>query len=255
MMLHSPTRRCGSAPRFLKRAGTTITILGAIAIACGLVTHRAQASEWDKMTKLTVNEPIQVSDTYLDPGTYVFKLADVGSSRHIVQIFDGDQSHIINTVMAIPNYRLEPTGNTRFTFWETPPGNVKAMRAWFYPGDNFGQEFRYPKQLRQIAVVRTPEVLPAPPQAAPPAPAPQPEAVVPEASNVQPNVQPSPAPAEQPVEIAQATPPPASPPAQAPQAEPAPQELPKTASPYTTIGLGGLMFLGLFGVVRLARAA
>jgi hypothetical protein len=44
-----------------------------------------------------------------------------------------------------PNYRLEPTGKTVFSFWETPPGQPKAMRAWFYPGDNFGQEFVYPK--------------------------------------------------------------------------------------------------------------
>lgn len=245
MMLHSPTRPRSSTSRFLHRASAVAAILGAIAIAAGPVAHRAQASEWDKLTRLTVNEPIQVSDTYLDPGTYVFKLADIGSSRHVVQIFNDDQTHIINTVMAIPNYRLEPTGNSRFTFWETPPGNVKAMRAWFYPGDNFGQEFRYPKQLRQIAVVRTPELLTPPPQAEPPTQTP---VVVPETSSVQP----SPAAPEKPVEIAQATPPPApaSEPAQVAQAQPAPQELPKTASPYTAIGLGGLTLLGFFGVLR-----
>ncbi len=54
--------------------------------------------------------------------------------------------------MAIPNYRLEPTGKSQFTFWETPAGVPKAVRAWFYPGDNFGQEFAYPKHLsEQIA--------------------------------------------------------------------------------------------------------
>ena len=51
----------------------------------------------------------------------------------------------MTTILAIPNYRLQPTGKTVFTFWETPPGQPKALRAWFYPGDNFGQEFAYPK--------------------------------------------------------------------------------------------------------------
>jgi hypothetical protein len=40
---------------------------------------------------------------------------------------------------------LQPTGKTEFQWWETPAGQPRALRAWFYPGDNFGQEFAYPK--------------------------------------------------------------------------------------------------------------
>src|SRR5207248_1361496 len=130
-------------------------------------------------TILSVSQPIQVEETLLRPGEYVFKLLNSNSDRHIVQIFNSDQSHLINTVLAVPNYRLQPTGNTRFMFWETPPGTAKAMRAWFYPGDNFGQEFRYPKHLEMVemAMARTPS--PAPAVTEPeetPAPPPQPEA-------------------------------------------------------------------------------
>ena len=49
------------------------------------------------------------------------------------------------SALAIPNYRLTPTGKSVFQFWETPVGQPRAMRAWFYPGDNFGQEFAYYK--------------------------------------------------------------------------------------------------------------
>jgi hypothetical protein len=104
-----------------------------------------QADEWNKKTILTVNESISVPNKVLPPGKYVMKLMDSQSNRHIVQIFDGDETHLITTILAIPNYRLEPTGKTQFQFWETPPGQPKALRAWFYPGDNFGQEFAYPK--------------------------------------------------------------------------------------------------------------
>ena len=111
-----------------------------------------QADEWNKRTILTVNEPIQVPNATLQPGKYVMKLLDSPSNRHIVQIYDSGEQHLITTVLAIPNYRLQPTGSTQFGFWETPAGQPKALRSWFYPGDNFGQEFAYPKnQATQIA--------------------------------------------------------------------------------------------------------
>ena len=228
---------------------------GGLALALSVGVFRAQADQWNKKTVLTIDQPIQVTDTYLEPGTYVFKLADSSADRHVVQIFTADERHIINTVMAIPNYRLEPTGNSRFAFWETPPGTARAMRAWFYPGDNFGQEFPYPKQLRPLAALQTPEPALVEPPPPPPAPAPEPITAAPEPAPPAPTTQaqveePSPAPAapEAPQENAE---PPAPPPQAAPSPEPS--ELPTTASPYPTIGLGGLFALGLYGLVRRLR--
>jgi len=105
----------------------------------------AMADQWNKKTYLTVNEPIQVPGKVLQPGRYVLKLMDSPANRHIVQIFNDREDKLQTTVLAIPNYRMQPTGKTEFQWWETPQGQPKAMRAWFYPGDNFGQEFAYPK--------------------------------------------------------------------------------------------------------------
>ncbi len=118
-----------------------------------------QADTWDKKTNLTITEPLEVPDcctpdhtVTLQPGEYVIMLVDSLSDRHIVRIFDKDQKHVMTTILAIPNYRLQPTGKTVFQFWEVPAGQPRALRAWFYPGDNFGQEFAYPKQkAAQIA--------------------------------------------------------------------------------------------------------
>ena len=44
----------------------------------------------------------------LPAGTYVFKLMNPQSNRHIVQIFNKDQTKIYATILAIPNYRLKP---------------------------------------------------------------------------------------------------------------------------------------------------
>jgi hypothetical protein len=201
----------------------------------------ARADQWNKMTVITVNEPIQVPNKVLPAGTYVVKLLDSPSDRHIVQIFTKDQNHIETTILAIPNWRIQPTGKTVFTFWETPPGQPKALRAWFYPGDNFGQEFAYPKSAAvQIAAVSH--------QPVPTTEATQP-AELPQAEVTQ--TQPEPR------EEAQNTPPPpqeaAPAPEPAPAPAPAPRELPKTASPYALIGLAGIFSLGLFALVRAFR--
>lgn len=81
----------------------------------------------------------------LPAGTYVFKLLDSMSDRDIVQIFNKDQTHLYATILAIPDYRMQPTGRTVVTFAERAEGSPEALKAWFYPGDQFGQEFVYPK--------------------------------------------------------------------------------------------------------------
>ena len=119
-----------------------VTLCG-IAIT-SIAAFRAQADEWDKKTTLTIDQPTRVANQLLEPGKYVFKLVN-HTNRHVVQIFNEDQSRLVETVIAVPDYRLQPTGKSQFVFWETPEGSAKALRAWFYPGDNFGQEFPYPK--------------------------------------------------------------------------------------------------------------
>jgi hypothetical protein len=116
-----------------------------LGLASFALAPSAMADQWNKRTILTVNEAIQVPGKVLQPGKYVMKLLDSPANRHIVQIFNEREDQLQTTILAIPNYRLQPTGETEFQWWETPAGQPRAMRAWFYPGDNFGQEFAYPK--------------------------------------------------------------------------------------------------------------
>src|SRR5246500_532324 len=50
------------------------------------------------------------------------------------------------TIMAIPDYRMQAPDKTIISFNERPSGQPEALKAWFYPGDNYGVEFVYPKQ-------------------------------------------------------------------------------------------------------------
>jgi len=136
------------------------SLLFGVALIAAAVTPPVKADEWDKKTVITINEPVQMPSccnpehvVVLQPGTYVLALVDSLSDRHIVRVFEKDEKTVITTILAIPNYRLQPTGKSVFQFWETPAGEPRAMRAWFYPGDNFGQEFAYNK-VKSIEIAR-----------------------------------------------------------------------------------------------------
>jgi len=234
--------------QFLVLGGFVACAVGAAGF---LLAPEAKADAWNKKTVVTVNEPIIAGNKVLEPGTYVWKLLDSQADRHIVQIFNKDEDHLETTILAIPNYRLQVDGKTQFVFWETPAGVPKAVRAWFYPGDNFGQEFAYPKKLVAQLASALPVPLPAEYREPAPEPAPTPAPTAPAA-------EPQPEPTPQPASEAERTPGPSAPePVAAPQATPAPapeepKALPKTASIFPLIGLTGLLSLSLAGLLSLA---
>ena len=105
----------------------------------------AKADDRNKETIVTFNNAVQIPGQVLPPGTYVFKLADSQSDRHIVQIFTEDESDLVATISAIPAYRLNPTGDTLITFEERPSGSPEAVKRWFYSGELSGVGFVYPE--------------------------------------------------------------------------------------------------------------
>jgi LPXTG-motif cell wall-anchored protein len=113
-----------------------------------------RADEWNQKTILTFSGPVEVPGQVLPAGTYVFKLLDSPSDRNIVQVFDKNEQHLYGTFLAIADYHLRPRGKTIITFEERAAGAPEAVKAWFYPGENYGHEFVYPKaratQLAQV---------------------------------------------------------------------------------------------------------
>jgi len=119
-----------------------------LALMASAFAADAKAGEWDNKTKVTFNAPVEIPGVgaqVLPAGTYIFKLLDSPSDRHIVQILNERQDRVFSTILAIPNYRLKATDKTVITFRERASGQPEALRAWFYPGRRWGQEFVYPK--------------------------------------------------------------------------------------------------------------
>ncbi len=104
----------------------------------------ATASVENKKTNLDVHQAIEVPGAVLQPGHYTLELLDTEGSNHTV-IFRNADGTPVTTTIAIPAKRNEVTGNTKFTFYETPADAPPALRTWFYPGDMMGQSFAYPE--------------------------------------------------------------------------------------------------------------
>src|ERR1017187_3383266 len=88
----------------------------------------ANGSEWNHKTVMTFSAPVEIPGVHLKgwgvlpAGTYVFKILDSQTDRHIVQIFNADETQVYATILAIPNYRLKATDKTVVTFRERPAG-------------------------------------------------------------------------------------------------------------------------------------
>jgi hypothetical protein len=221
-----------------------------MALLGAMFSPSAKADDYDKKTIVTFSGPVEIPPVYitgmrvLPAGTYVFKLVNSSSNRHIVQIFNKDQTKIYATILAIPNYRLVPKDKTVITFNEGVRGAPQPIRAWFYPGANWGEEFVYPK-TRAVELAKVTKVPVLALQAEVPV-----EVAKPEEPQVVVVLQQAPVIAVRPtgeeVEIAQVVQaePRTTTVAAAPEAAAAPAELPGTASSLPLIALCGLLALG-----------
>lgn len=84
---------------------------------------------------------------------YVLQLDVLPSNEtSIVEIRDKNGENTLATLLTIPDYRLTVTGKTVILFRERAGNSPAALRAWFYPGENFGHEFAYPmREATQLA--------------------------------------------------------------------------------------------------------
>ncbi len=117
----------------------------ALATACiAIAPLMAQPS--NLRTDLTFNEPVLIPGKVLPAGHYEFSLVNSGENRNIVEIRN-TKTDDATIVIALPDFRTRITDKTVVDFWETPAGEPPALRAWFYPDEQWGIEFAYPTEV------------------------------------------------------------------------------------------------------------
>lgn len=220
-----------------------VILFFSLALLILAIPATVSGDERNLTTRVTFNQPVEVPGSgsqVLPAGTYVFRLLNSLSDRHVVQIFNADQTHVFTTILAIPNYRERATNETVMTFRERAAGEPQAIRSWFYPGRQNGHEFVYPKfRAVQLAKIVNEPVLATTIDITPDTPI--------ETIAAAPIVAIRPTGEEVPVtEVVRATPP-----AQRPvDTRVSDEELPQTASPLPLLGLMGLLSLGTGWALR-----
>jgi hypothetical protein len=143
----------------MKRLSIIQTAACAALLCAALSPRVVRADEWDKKTIMNFSDTVQMPGATLPAGKYVFKVVESSSNRYVVQVLNERENHVFTTVIAIPDYRLEPRGKTVVSFYEAPAGQPLPVKAWFYPGDNYGREFVYSKsEAALIAKVKEQKV-------------------------------------------------------------------------------------------------
>jgi hypothetical protein len=125
----------------------TLIPLCAVALLSSLAigTAAAQNNNWNQRTYFTFSAPVELPGKTLPAGTYLFRLMDSPSNRHVIQVFDKNEQQIFLTALAIPAQRIEAADQPEVRFMETPADRPAAIRTWWFPGRTVGHEFIYPK--------------------------------------------------------------------------------------------------------------
>jgi hypothetical protein len=142
-----------------------IRIASAI-LVCLAIAHSADAQQ--RRTKVRFNAPVEIPNPsakggvmVLPPGEYMFSLADTQTSHHVVRVTDATGKKVHSMVMTIPDYRLNATSKTVMYLGERPAGSPASIKSWFYPGDNSGERFIYPKARAQALAAEVKQPVPS----------------------------------------------------------------------------------------------
>lgn len=235
--------------------------IAAAVFACLAMVHSADAQS-GKRTKVRFNAPVEIPNPSmktgvmtLPPGEYIFAMADTGSSHHVVRVTDSTGRKVHSMVLTMPDYRLNATSKTVMYLGERPAGSPAAIKSWFYPGDTNGERFIYPKARAQALAAEVNQPVPSRVAEGPITANETIQVQTPEKKEVTYNAkvfEPTDARDTAGVEgepVAAA----AAPAAAAPAAQSARAELPKTASSVYSVGLAGLLLLGVGVGLRASR--
>jgi hypothetical protein len=122
--------------------------LGGLLALNFLMTKPVRADEWNKKMEFQFSVPVEIPGRVLAPGKYVFELAQSQTERGIVEVFSEDSTgneSLIATILAIPDRTLN-TPDHPIHFEERSPEGPEAVHSWFYPGENTGWRFVYPRR-------------------------------------------------------------------------------------------------------------
>lgn len=127
-----------------------------VALIASFSPASAQDSPVDRV-HIQFGKEFRVPGVTLESGTYIFMPSAPVAGQIIIEIYDGDATKLMATVLAIESTLARPDDATLVDYSDTKPS---ALRAWFHPGNPRGYEFVYTRE--EAALIFSASATPVP---------------------------------------------------------------------------------------------
>jgi len=122
------------------------------ALLFALWVPHATASQANQATKISFNQPVEIPGRVLNAGTYWFTILRDDPDQDVVQVWNSTRQNLLDTIVTVPDYTRHTPSHTVIKFEERASNSPEALRAWFYPGENYGHAFVYSQtEARNLA--------------------------------------------------------------------------------------------------------
>ena len=104
-----------------------------------------QASTGEEISIFHFRAPVQLPGRVLPAGSYLFRLAQSDSEMNVVEIKNPQQTKLYGVFLVKPEFHLRLPKRSTIIFEPRAHGQPLAIRAWFYQGSRYLNDFIYPR--------------------------------------------------------------------------------------------------------------
>jgi hypothetical protein len=120
------------------------TLCGVILLGVFATSAASAMIDARRTTYFTFSRSVQLPGVTLPAGTYIFEIANPGSSSNVVVVRSRDRSKVHALKLTQPVHRPASRDlKATITFGETPAGNPPPVKAWYPQSETLGREFIY----------------------------------------------------------------------------------------------------------------
>lgn len=121
-----------------------------ITIACGaflsgsIFSPTLRAGSAIQQTLFTFRSPVAVPGKVLPAGTYLFRRAQSGSEMNVVEIKNPAETKSYGVFLVKPEFHVRVPKKSTLIFKPGAPGSPEAIKAWYFQGSKYFNDFLYP---------------------------------------------------------------------------------------------------------------
>jgi hypothetical protein len=135
----------------------SLLVLSAFAVIFGGIFATAAIAQSPKGSSLTLEEPLEIGDTILEPGAYVITVVP-GDRRDVLTVTSEDGTETFATVLTTPHTATATAEQkrTQYVYFPTTAGSTRTLKTWFAPDSaaGYGYDVVYPEtRAMELATV------------------------------------------------------------------------------------------------------